>query len=119
MNENTSTDTCSGGIDRAATVPDPRDELSQIVAGVLSDRYPDPIYTVEDGTVWVSGMTAHATHIANVLAKELVHSEGIPCSLVRDDNAVAFPGVEFDYYDPDLLENADSSTTDMDRSESN
>lgn len=108
-------DQCSDGIDRAATVPDPRDELSQIVAGVLSDRYPDPIYTVEDGTVWVSGMNAHAPRIARRLAEELVHSENIPCSLVRDDDAAAFSGVKFDYHDPSLLDTADPSTKDAER----
>lgn len=93
--------------DRVATVPDPRDELSQMVAGVLSDRYPDPIYTVEDGTVWVSGMNAHAAQIAKKMAKELVHSENIPCGLVREDEAAVFGGVEFDYYDPSLLVSPD------------
>ena len=90
--------------DRISAVPDPRSELSQEVAGVLSDLWPNEIYTVEDRTVWVSGMNANCVQIARMMAKHLVHSEDIPCSLVRDDGLV-FGGVEFDYFDPDMLEN--------------
>lgn len=68
----------------------------QHVVDLLADEFPDRVYSVEDGIVWVSGMNAHCRYVAERMARTLV-SAGIPASLVYDDGAARFGGVEFRY----------------------
>ena len=63
----------------------------------LEAHFEDRVYSVEDGVVWVSGMNANCGSLARRMAKEIVHGLDIPCSLVYDDDAVQFGGVEFRY----------------------
>lgn len=97
--------------DRGSSVIDPRSHLSQSVAGFLTYHWPDECYVVEAGTVEVAFFNETPRQLAESMAQELVQSENIPCSLVRDDDGV-FDGVEFDYFDPDSL--ADNCSVDTD-----
>ena len=63
----------------------------------LEAHFEDRVYSVEDGVVWVSGMNAHCSHVARSMAKEIVYGLDIPCSLVYDDDAAQFGGLEFRY----------------------
>lgn len=66
------------------------------VKDLLDSSFGDRIYSVEEDVVWVSGMNAHCSSVARRMARTLVE-HGIPASLVYDDEAVAFGGVEFRY----------------------
>lgn len=70
--------------------------LSREVQSILNDQFSDRIYSVEDGLVWVSGMNQHCGSVARQMADSIVQ-EDIPCSLVRDDDATRFGGVQFRY----------------------
>lgn len=73
-----------------------RDSESDEVERLLERDYSDRVYVVEDCVVWVSGMNAGCPSVANSMAKTLMTND-IPASLVYDDDAVAFGGVEFRY----------------------
>jgi len=79
------TDHCSVGIER--------------VKKILNRHYSDRVYSVEDGVVWVSGMNANCTSVARQMAKNLAHSYDIPTSLIYDDDAARFGGVQFNWGD--------------------
>lgn len=66
------------------------------VRGVLEETHSDRVFSVEDGVVWVSGMNAGCPRAASDMARTLV-SHGVPCSLVYDDEAERFGGVQFNY----------------------
>lgn len=66
------------------------------VEDILQRHYGDRVYTVEGGIVWVSGINANCRTVAESMAKEL-SSQDIPVGLVRDDDAVRFSGVEFQF----------------------
>lgn len=68
-----------------------------IVRSTLEASFPDRVFAVEDGTVWVSGLNSRCESVARQMAKTLVHGADIPCSLVYDDGAARFGGVQFDY----------------------
>lgn len=68
------------------------------VKTVLGEQFPNRVYSVEDGVVWVSGMNSNCPSVARRMAQELVHGHDIPCSLVYDDGASRFGGVQFNYY---------------------
>lgn len=76
--------------DRATPAPEDVEEL-------LDDGFGDRIYTVEDDTVWVSGMNANCTSVARQMARTLAHDHDIPTSLVYDDGAARFGGVQFNW----------------------
>lgn len=71
------------------------------VEQILADRFADRVYDVRDGTVWVSGRHAHCRMVARRMVRDL-HTHGIPCGLVREDDADVNGGVEFDFVDEDL-----------------
>lgn len=66
------------------------------VKGLLDDVHGDRVYSVEDDVVWVSGMNSRCPTVARRMAKTL-RKHGIPTSLVYDDDASRFGGVEFRY----------------------
>lgn len=66
------------------------------VRELLDELHPDRVFSVGDDTVWVSGMNANCTSVAETLAQTLVRHD-IPCGLVHDDNAEHFGGVQFTY----------------------
>jgi hypothetical protein len=68
------------------------DEVEELLAGAYDDR----IYTVENDVVWVSGMNQQCTYVARRMAKHLTAND-IPTSLVYDDGAVRFGGVQFNW----------------------
>lgn len=68
------------------------------VSQILDTQFSDRVYSVADGVVWVSGMNSRCHGVARSMAKELVHGHDIPCSLVYDDGASRFGGVQFNYY---------------------
>lgn len=72
------------------------ENLKDRVEAILDDVHGDRVYAVEDGQVWVSGMNAHCPAVARRMAQTLV-SNGVPCGLVYDDDAVRFGGVQFNY----------------------
>lgn len=76
----------------------PNSTTSDGVQHILSDRFSNRIYSVEDGLVWVSGANQHCESIARRMADTLVR-EGIPCSLVHSDGSSQFGGVQFRYGD--------------------
>lgn len=73
-------------------------EVSRVTE-ILDEYYGDRVYSVEDGTVWVSGMNANCGMLARRMAKELAHGHDIPTSLVHDDDAARFGGLEFRWGD--------------------
>lgn len=72
------------------------DDYRSRVEELLRDVHGDRVFTVEDGVVWVSGMNANCPRVARKMASTLL-SHDIPASLVYDDGAVAFGGVQFNY----------------------
>ena len=66
------------------------------VKEILTETFADRVYSVEDGVVWVSGMNAGCSSVARQMARTLVQHD-IPCSLVYDDDAAKFGGVQFNY----------------------
>lgn len=70
---------------------------SEQIEEVLNEHYGDRIYSVEDGVVWVSGMNASCGSVARRMAKDLAHGHDIPTSLVYDDDAARFGGVQFNW----------------------
>jgi len=73
------------------------DPRTNRVEKILTDEFGDRVFSVEDGIVWVSGMNAHCASIARRMAKTLAHGHDIPASLVYDDRAARFGGVQFNY----------------------
>lgn len=69
---------------------------SEDVKAVLDDVYPDRVFVVEEGRVWVSGMNSDCTRVAKSMVQELVAND-IPAGLVYDDGAARFGGVVFNY----------------------
>lgn len=67
------------------------------VQEIVDEQFPDSVVSVEDGVVWVSGMNANCASVARRMAKELAHGHDIPCSLIYDDGATRFGGVQFRY----------------------
>ena len=63
----------------------------------LEEHYPDRVFVVEDGVVWVSGMNASCPTVARDMARTLVHAYDVPCGLVYDDGAAANGGVQFNW----------------------
>lgn len=82
--------------DGPPTTADDTDDLQARVEDILDGEYGDAIYTVEAGTVWVSGMNEAHSHVANAMAETLV-AHDIPTSLVRQDDAVEHNGSVFRY----------------------
>ena len=70
---------------------------TQRVREILDAKFETHVYSVEDGVVWVSGMNSGCMGVARSMAKHLVHTHDIPASLVYDDNAAAFGGVQFNW----------------------
>ena len=73
------------------------DESRERVKRILGQNYPDRVFSVEDGIVWVSGMNSGCAGIARRMAKDLAYNHDIPTGLVYDDGAEAFGGVQFNY----------------------
>lgn len=69
----------------------------ETVEQILSEEFDGRVFSVEEGVVWVSGMNASCTSVASRMAKTLAHGHDIPTSLVYDDDATQFGGVEFRY----------------------
>jgi len=67
------------------------------IAELLEEEFGDRVYSVEDGVVWVSGMNSQCPSVARRMARYLAYSHDIPTSLVYDDDAVAFGGVQFNW----------------------
>jgi len=67
------------------------------VEQILDEEFGDRVYVVEDDVVWVSGMNAGCVSLARMMAKTLAHGHDIPASLVYDDDAARFGGVQFNY----------------------
>lgn len=63
---------------------------------LLNDTHGDRVFSVEEDVVWVSGMNARCPGVARSMAQTLVEA-GIPASLIHDDGAVRFGGVQFRY----------------------
>lgn len=72
------------------------DSIEQIEA-TLQDEYGDRVFSVEDGVVWVSGMNSSCKSVARRMARTLAHGHDIPTSLVYDDDADRFGGVQFNW----------------------
>lgn len=67
------------------------------VQELLTEEYGDRIFTVEQDTVWVSGMNADCVTVARRMAQTLAHVHDIPAGLVYEDDAVAHGGVQFNW----------------------
>lgn len=67
------------------------------VEDILNRQFGDRVYSVEDGVVWVSGMNSSCYSVARRMAMTLVHGHDIPASLVYEDNAARFGGVQFNW----------------------
>lgn len=74
------------------------DDLREDVESLLNDVHGDRVFAVEEDCVWVSGMNARCTRVAEKMAKTL-QKEGIPVGLVYEDDAVANGGVAFNWGD--------------------
>lgn len=72
------------------------DETPGDVRELLESMFPSRVFSVEDGTVWVSGMNSGCPMVARRMARTLVTND-IPCSLVYDDDADQYGGVQFNY----------------------
>lgn len=72
-------------------------ETKAIVEELLRERYEGRVFEVEDDSVWVSGMNANCPSLARRMARELAHEHDIPTSLVFDDGAARFGGVQFNW----------------------
>jgi hypothetical protein len=70
----------------------------EAVREILNKKYPDRIFSVEEGVVWVSGMNSDCAYIAHRMAESLAYRD-IPTGLVHDDDAVQFGGVQFRWGD--------------------
>lgn len=73
------------------------DVTRQEAKELLDELYPDRVFAVEDGVVWVSGMNVSCKRVAEDIATTLRKHLDTPTSLVYDDGAVRFGGVEFRY----------------------
>jgi hypothetical protein len=67
-----------------------------VTEDVLDNRFRGRTFTIEDGTVWVSGQNPQCWRVAEAMARCLVHHD-VPCSLVYDDGAAEHGGVQFNY----------------------
>lgn len=67
------------------------------VEQILDEEFGDRVFVVEDDLVWVSGMNSSCGSVARRMAKSLTHSYDIPTSLVHNDDAARFGGVQFRY----------------------
>lgn len=73
-------------------------DVMERIEEILAEYYENRVYSVEEDVVWVSGLNANSGMLARRMAKELT-AQGIPCSLVYDDDAAAFGGLEFRWGD--------------------
>lgn len=67
------------------------------VEEILEEQFKERVYAVEDGIVWISGMNAACGSVARKMARYLTHTHDIPTSLVYDDDATKFGGVQFNW----------------------
>jgi len=76
----------------------PTDGVSQEdVREILGEEFDDRVFAVEDGAVWISGMNSSCSSIARRMARTLAHTHDVPTSLVYDDGADRFGGVQFNW----------------------
>lgn len=79
-------------------------DVSQ-VRDILDEEFPDRVFSVEEGVVWVSGMNANCGTVARRMADTLVAYD-ISCGLVYDDDAARFGGVQFNWGGVEDLEDS-------------
>lgn len=72
-----------------------RGELDENVCWILDELFPDRVYDVADGVVWVSGMNSSSPSAARRM-KRVLEEFGYKTGSIRDDDAYRNGGVEFD-----------------------